>query len=190
MKQTANFPKVATDMFMVQLIWTAGFLGIMLIVNIVKLIIAGNQGNLAEGFFNSLFVAGGIYMFVLGILSIYFLPHFVGNGVTRKDYFKGTVLASIGISIVIPIITMIITFLEKFILNIVGLSYKEQTINNVDLDGNIIGDIIQSAIISPYVDPQNNWILAIAVLSLNIFVNYLIGWLIGSSFYRFDVAVS
>ncbi|MEK5444343.1 MULTISPECIES: hypothetical protein [unclassified Fredinandcohnia] len=189
MKPTAVFPRVAKDIFFVQLMWTGGFLGIMLIVNIVKLIFAGIKGNEAEGFFSSIFVAGNIYMLIIGILAIYFLPHFVGNGVTRKDYFIGTVLASIGLSIIIPIITLLVSVLERLILNILDITLKGQTINEVDVDGAVIGDIVQSIIISPYVDPQSNLFLAISVLSLNLLVIYLIGWLISSSFYRFDTVV-
>ncbi len=189
MKPTAVFPRVAKDIFFVQLMWTGGFLGIMLIVNIVKLIIAGIKGNEAEGFFSSIFVAGNIYMLIIGILAIYFLPHFVGNGVTRKDYFIGTVLASIGLSIIIPIITLLVSVLERLILNMLDITLKGQTINEVDVDAAVIGDIVQSIIISPYVDPQSNLFLAISVLSLNLLVIYLIGWLISSSFYRFDIVV-
>ena len=65
-------------------------------------------------------------------------------------------------------------------------TYKIQTINELDLDGNIIGDTIQSIILSPYVDPNENWLLAMLVLTVNIFVIYLLGWFISASFYRFD----
>lgn len=187
MKQTAVFPKVAQDMFTVQLIWTGGFLGIMLVINIVKGIMAGVQGNEVEGYFSSIFIAGNIYMLILGLLSIHFLPHFLGNGVTRKDYFIGTVLASIGLSIIIPIITIIVSVVERLILGFVDMQYKTQTINEVDIDANVVGDIIQSIIITPYADPQHNWVLAISVLSVNIFIFYLVGWLISSSFYRYDI---
>ncbi|MBY0098315.1 hypothetical protein [Mesobacillus maritimus] len=187
MKQTRIFPKVALDMFVIQLVWTGGFLGIMFLINIVKLIIAGVQGNEVEGYFNTIFITGNIYMLIIGLLSIHFLSHYVGNGVTRKDYFIGSFLASIGIAIILPIFTIIISSLEKFVLNLASISTKVQSINEVDIDDNIIGDIVQSIIISPYVDPQDNWIMAISVLALNLYIYYLIGWLISSSFYRFDV---
>lgn len=189
MKQPSIFPKVAIDMFVVQAIWTAGFLGIMLLINVVKTIMAGFRGNEVEGFFNSVFVAGNIYMLVIGILAIYFLPHFVGNGVTRKDYFFGTVLSSIGLAITIPIITGLISILEKIVLNLINIPLKVQTLNEVDISGNIIGDIVQSIIISPHVDFQSNWGLAMAVLALNIFISYLLGWLISASFYRYGTVI-
>ncbi|WP_071392862.1 hypothetical protein [Bacillus tuaregi] len=187
MKQTAIFRKVAIDMFFAQLMWAGGFLGVMLIVNIVKIILTGmGIQDEVEGYFNSIYIAANIFMLIVGILSIYFLPHFVGNGVTRRDCFLGTALASIGLSITIPIITLIISLLEKMILGLVDLPYKMQTINDIELDGNLIGDIVQSIILTPYVNPLDHWLLAICVLSLNLFIYYLLGWFISSSFYRFD----
>jgi len=189
MKQTAIFPKVANDMFWVQLFWALGFLGVMLVINIIKIIIATFQGNEPNSYYDSIFIAANIFMLVIGILAIYFLPHYVGNGVTRKDYYKGTLLASVGLSITIPIITICISLLEQMILkNIDKVSFKAANIINevvLEIDSNIVGDIVQSIILTPYVDPQSNWFLAICVFSLNIFMYYLAGWLISTSFYRF-----
>ena len=56
-------------------------------------------------------------------------------------------------------------------------------------DDGIVSDIIQSIIIAPYVDPQSNWLLAILIVILNLLTFYLLGWLIGSAFYRFGVIV-
>ncbi|MEK3726743.1 MULTISPECIES: hypothetical protein [unclassified Lysinibacillus] len=39
--------------------------------------------------------------------------------------------------------------------------------------------------VSPFVDLQNHWLLAILVFALNIFGYYLVGWLIGAGFYRY-----
>lgn len=189
MKQTTTYSKVATDMFWVQSIWTGGFLGILLLINIGKLIINGVNGTEADGFFNSIFIASNVYMLIIGMISIYFLPHFVGHGVTRKDYFIGSTIAAFALSIAIPLITFIISLLEKFILNIVDISYSVTQINDIDLDGNFIGDLVQSVILNPYVDPHHNFLLAIFVMSLNLFLIYLLGWFISAAFYRFDFTV-
>lgn len=186
MKQPAIFPKVAKDMFWVQLTWTFGFLGIMLAINIFKIIVATVQGNEVDNYYNSVFVAANIFMLVIGIISVFFLPHYVENGVTRKDYFKGAFLASVGLSAIIPIIIISISLLQQFILKI---SFKVADINSVVLEidsDDIVGDIVTSIILTPYVDPQSNWVLAIGIFSLNIFIYYLIGWLISASFYRFN----
>lgn len=180
--------KVAQDMYLSQFFWTISFLGILLFINIVRLLL-GLQGDEAEGFFNSVFVASNIYMFIIGILAVYFLSYFVGNGVTRKDYFIGASIASFGLSLTIPIITIIVYFIEKMIFNLIGFQYKVPTINEIELDGNIIGDTFQMMILSPYVSPHENWLIASVILGLNIFVAYLFGWFISSCFYRYDKIV-
>lgn len=187
-----TFLKVAKDMFWVQMSWTFGFLGITLAINILKIIRATIQGNGADNYFNSVFVVANIFMLVIGIISIYFLPHYVENGVTRKDYFKGTLIASIGLSVIIPVMTVIVSKLQLLILkNIDKISFLDADINSIVSEihhdvGDIISDVVTSIILTPYVDPQSNWVLAIGILSLNLFIYYLIGWLISASFHRFD----
>jgi hypothetical protein len=190
MKNNSIYLKVARDMFIIQLTWALGFLGIMLLIHIVKLVLASIQGNGIDYYFDSVFIATNIFMLVVGIISVYFLPHYVENGVTRKDYFKGAVLGAVGLSISIPIITFLVSRLSNFIVSkIDSVSFRAQIINDVESDGNLIGDIVQSIILSPYVDPDNNWILAIAIFSLNIFIYYLAGWFISSGFYRYHTVI-
>ena len=193
LKKATIFPKVATDLFWVQLFWAFGFLGIMFVIHLIKIVMAINSNNDIEIYFVSTFVAANIFMLVVGIISSYgFLPHYVSNGVTRKDYFKGAALASVGLSIALPVITSIVSVIELFILKMFNMSsvftttFGERV--NMDDDG-IVSDIIQSIIIAPYVDPQSNWLLAIFIVILNLLTFYLLGWLIGSAFYRFGVII-
>lgn len=190
LKKTKIFSKVATDLFWIQLFWALGFIGVMFVIHLIKIVVAINTGNDIEIYFVSTFVAANIFMLVVGIISSYgFLPHYVSNGVTRKDYFKGATLASVGLSIALPVITSIVSLIELFILKIFNMSTV--TIGervNMEDDG-IVSDIIQSIIIAPYVDPQSNWLLAIFIVILNLLTFYLLGWLIGSAFYRFGVIV-
>lgn len=192
MKQTKTFPKVAMDLFWIKSSWTLGFLGIMLVINVIRIIAAAIQGDEVDSFFNAVFVASNIYMFVIGVISMFFITHLVENGVTRKDYFTGTLLTSIGLSISIPIVSFgVSAFMNGIINNIEGFNFKKPDINSVilEVDSNIIGDIVQAFILTPHVDPQNNWFLAIAVFSLNIFIYFVLGWLISASFYRFNTAI-
>lgn len=193
LKKASIFSKVATDLFWVQLFWAFGFLGIMLAIHVVKVVLAINSDNDIEVYFVSTFVAANIFMLVIGIISSYgLLPHYVSNGVTRKDYFKGATFAAVGLSIALPVITSIVSVIELFILKIFNMStiftttFGERV--NMEDDG-IIAEIIQSIIIAPYVDPQSNWLLAIFIVILNLLTFYLLGWLIGSAFYRFGVIV-
>lgn len=189
MKQINHFPKVAFDMFIMQLVWTMGFLGIMLIIHIVKIVMMTFfGGDAVDTFYNSVYIPANIFMLVIGIICIYFLPHYVENGVTRKDYFKGALLASIGLSIALPVLAFIVSSISNLIIKI---NYREAEINSVvqEMDSGIIGNIVQTIILSPHVDSGSNWIIAIAVFSLNIFMYYLLGWLISASFYRSDFII-
>ena len=199
MKAKAIFPKVAVDLYIVQLIWALSFLGFLLFLQIAKPILAMvpflnmndkiNVGN----YFDTVFVSSNIFMLVIGIIAILgFLPYYVSNGVTRKDYFKGTAIAAAGLSISIPIVASIIYALQNFIMKITGLPIVEKsTLANqvVDTDDGFIGELIQSIIMTPFVELESNWILGIALFSLNIFTYYIVGWLIGTGFYRFGVFI-
>jgi len=188
-----DYLKVTGDLFWTQMTWTFGFLGIMFIINLIQIGFNVFQGTEVEGgFYASIMIAGNIYMLIIGITIIYFLRYYVELGVTRKAYFIGALLASIGLSIVIPIITLLVLFLERFILtNVLNLSYKVQDINAilnevlVDLEGSfggVIAEIVLSFILSPNLDPFSNWLLAIVVFALNLFIFYLLGWLISAGF--------
>lgn len=193
LKKALIFPKVATDLFRAQLFWVFAFLGIMFVVHLIRVVFSINSDDDLEAHFVSAFVSSNIFMLVIGIISSYgFLPHYVNNGVTRKDYFKGAAIASVGLSIALPVISSIISAIELFILKLFNLSIEFTTTfgERIDIEEDqIISEIIQSVTIAPYVDPQSNWLLAIFIVSLNLFMFYLLGWLIGSAFYRFGVII-
>lgn len=91
------YPKVARDVLFVQGRWTIWFLGILVIIHIIQTIaFLFTEGGMND-FYARVYIAGNIYMFVIGILSsVSILPAFVKNGVTRRDYFKGAILGTLG----------------------------------------------------------------------------------------------
>lgn len=199
MKTKAIYPKVAIDLYYIQFIWALGFLGILLLIQIVKPLLSmvpllkmNDKINIGN-YFDTVFVSSNIFMLVIGIIAILgFLPYYVSNGVTRKDYFKGAAIAAVGLSISIPIVASVIYALQKFIMKMTNLSIvQESTLANqiVDTDDGFVGEFIQSIIMTPFVELESNWLLAIIVFALNIFTYYLVGWLIGSGFYRFGVLI-
>ena len=181
--------KVAVDLYAVQMAWTKWFLGIALAVHVIKMLIALNTGEAQqEDFFLSTYVATNIYMLVIGIIGAYgIFPFFVGNGITRRDYFKGAALGSLGLALTIGIASAIITGLEYFLVKVLRLPIE--FINTMGKSafesdgGNLIGNILKMIVISPYFDISDNWFLSLFVYVLFAFNYYLIGWLIGSSFY-------
>lgn len=199
MKAKAVFPKVATDLYITQFIWALNFLGFLLFLQIAKPILAripylkmNNKLNVGN-YFDTVFVSANIFMLVIGIIVVLgFLPYYVNNGVTRKDYFKGAAIASLGLAISIPIVASIIYGLQKIIMKMTSFPIVEKSALSKQLlgsDEDFIGDLVQSVIITPFVELETNWLLAIVVFALNLFTYYLVGWLIGSGFYRFGLPV-
>lgn len=171
-------------MLWTQWTWTFGFLGIVLLIHIFNMVRGAIQGNEFDNYYNSVFVAGNIYMFVIGIISIYFLSYYVENGVTRKNYFTAAFLAAVGIAITIPVVSFLVSMVEQLFFN---PSFRVMEINSVvtDIDDSIIGYLIGSFVVSPYVDPTAHWLLSLAIFSLNLFIYYIFGWLISATFNRF-----
>lgn len=190
-----RYPKVALDLYVVQMTWTFFYLGIMLIIHIFKLLGLPffGDGNVDHFYVNS-FIASNIYMLVIGTIAIAFLRYYVENGVTRRDYYKGTLIAAIGVSITIPIITFIFSLFERFVINkLFHVTYRNPEISTAideisgEEFGNLIGEFVLTIVLTPYVDPSDNWLLSLAVFSLNIFTYYLLGWLISSTFHHSGV---
>ncbi|MFD1851678.1 hypothetical protein [Oceanobacillus bengalensis] len=186
MNQPKLFPKVSFDLFWVQLTWTFWALGIFLVINLGKIILSEH----VDTFYAASYVGANIYMLVIGIISIAFLTYYVENGVTRKDYFLGNVVASLGLSIVLPILAYLISLIEKLILNFfthIVLTDPKLDEIAIDIDGNIIGEILLSFLLTPFINPESNILLSLGLFSLHLFVFYLVGWLIGAAFYRLNV---
>lgn len=186
MQKPVSYIKTAVDLFWAQLTWTFWALGIILLIHIGRTIFASN----VDSFYSAGYIAANIYMLIIGMIIISFLPYYVENGITRKNYFMGSMMASVGLSITIPILIYIISLLEKLIVNnFTSIVITEGTLEEVviDIDGNLIGEIIQFIILTPFVSPESNLVLSLAVFSLHIFVFYLIGCMIRAAFYRLGV---
>lgn len=191
MKPTNNYLKVMKDMFTVQMMWAFGVMGVMLIIGIVRLVLQF-QDNGQDNFYNSFFVVATFFFFVIGIMATSFLPHYVGHGVTRKDYFKGASLALLGMAITLPFIVWGISVLTEFVVeNVTSFSFREPNMDVSTEDSNFIGDIVEFLIVTPFVEPESNWTLAIGIFSLKILAYYLAGWLISAAlaFYRFSIVI-
>jgi hypothetical protein len=190
MKQK-NVLKVATDMFWMQLFWALGFLGVMLLVHIAKMVATLFREEEVSTFYASASIASNIFMLVIGIISsLGFIKHYVGHGITRKDYFYGSAFASVGLSVLIPILSAIITYVVGFVIKIAGFSIVLKGYRNEPLDeSGIIGNIVQSIIMAPIIELDNDPLLALFIFSLSALTYYIAGWLIGSAFYRFGAII-
>src|SRR5690606_5023056 len=54
-----------------------------------------------------------------------------------------------------------------------------------DEDMNLLGQIIKSIVVSPFISLESNWLISLVLTCLNFVVSYLIGWLIGTGYYRY-----
>ncbi len=190
MQKPNSFIKIGLDLFYIQLTWTLWALGIFLLINIGRLIFL----DYVDSYYSGGYIAANIYMLVIGIIAINYLPYFVENGITRKNFFVGNVLAGIGLSIITPILIYIISFLEKIMIHqftsvVLRDDSLEMAVHEVteEIGGNFIGEIIQSIILTPFINPDKSLILSLALFTLHIFMFYIIGWLIGTAFYRLRV---
>lgn len=190
MKQKSIFPKVAVDMFSVQFIWSLWFISFVFLAHIVMIVISINTDSAVGEFLHFSHSSSKIYMLVIGIISSYaFLTFYVNHGVTRKDYFTGAALAAAGLAAAIAIIAIVLTGLEYAILEITNLPV---TINNsledngIESSDNSISIFVPKAILSSSIlVHSSSWLLSLLMYTLNILTLYVIGWLIGSGYYRF-----
>lgn len=153
--------KVALNMYIEQMKWSVSFISILMAVYIGL--------NIAGKFYNFdiiqdllVFSAGSsmIYMFVIGIIAgATFRPHLIKLGVTRTHCFYGTVVAAILKSISIPLIFSLIAVVEYLLSGLFNFKVAETIFINF---------------------PES-----FLLYSLNIFVAYLLGWLINIGYYKF-----
>jgi hypothetical protein len=152
--------KVAADMTVLQLIWSAWFMSFVFIAYMILQRFVNNEAVNEQSFLTFSYGPSKIYMLVIGIISVHaFLTFFVKNGITRRDYFKGAAVSSILVSLVLMFTAGIITAIEQMI---------DPAIKTVS-----------------FVGPNASIFLTILVFSVNILVYYAAGWLIGAGFYRF-----
>ncbi|MDG5473318.1 hypothetical protein P6709_16320 [Jeotgalibacillus sp. ET6] len=159
-KFNRNEIKVTYDMTTVQLGWAAWMIAITLIIFIGIRYFFGDKNDLGiDGFFVFIENPYKIFMLVIGILSVpSFLSFYVKLGVTRKQYFIGTAFSSAVLSMIFMVIAMIIGGIEQ---------------------------LIAPAEVKTFLGANAPWLTIFFVFTLNIFIYYLAGWLIGAGYYRY-----
>ncbi|NMA68411.1 MAG: hypothetical protein GX958_03215 [Desulfitobacterium sp.] len=187
--------KVARDMFLVQGIWTCYFLAIILAIHIIQTIITINlNGNLVDsGFFLSSHVSSRIYMLIIGIIAaIYFPPFYVGNGVTRKDSFRGILLGTLALAIALTLVTFCIGALESLLVKGLNLPISlEQgvlldTDDLADIQKNILANIFLAFILPTAGEIGGMTVTVLIMSTVGKYLLYCAGYLIGASFCRFN----
>lgn len=165
MKLKSKVTKVFMNLYIDQLKWSIWFVLTNIIIHVVMAIFAfladTKLNNLFEFSMNPSFV----YMLIIGVAAgFYFLPFYIKQGVTRKEYYIGSVLSAIAISVTLVVSFGVLSGVEKIIFNSLDYSFtSEAIIPNLNI----------------------SWLQTLILYTINLFTYYLIGWLINVGFYRF-----
>jgi len=154
--------KVTGDLFMAQLKWSAWYIAVIVLLHVFVSFIS------ARGIFALSYGSTPVFMLILGIIVGNFLPFYVEQGVTRKDYYLGAALAALSLSFTIALIFLILSGLESVIYSALNL-----------------GIIIEPFNLQVSVEGSTNGVISLLTYTLNAFTYYLIGWLVYLGFYRF-----
>ncbi|WP_416148007.1 hypothetical protein ACM26V_17390 [Salipaludibacillus sp. HK11] len=158
--------KLGIDLFSLQMKWAMWFLPIIFILYLGVLWFLPDADVNEMSFLSFAFEPAKIFMLVCGIISVFaFLSYYVRQGITRKDYFKGTGIAAVGMAIVMMIIIAIVAAILFFIGSYV----------------NFLSDINTST----FLNTQSDWFIPVIAFSLILTSYYVAGWLIGVGFYRY-----
>lgn len=154
--------KIAFDLYALQMTWTAWYLPIVYITYFSLVWFLNEPEIQAMSLLTFTFQTATIFMLVCGILSsLIFLPTFMKHGVSRKSYFQGALLSSIALAITIIGITAILTWMIS-LFNLTAF---------------------KDVVLLPF--SANSWLLMITAYIILVMIYFLVGWLIGSSFYRY-----
>ncbi|WP_188208194.1 hypothetical protein [Alkalibacillus aidingensis] len=164
-----NAKKVTIDMLYEQMKWAFIFLSVILLIQIsftvISLLKEFSRGDFLLFSYNST----PIFMLIIGIISAYsFLPTYVKQGVTRKDYFLGGTLSGAGVAVGLTVSSILITLIEH---EVIGLLNAE---TQLDTWTNQMG---------------GTWLSAFVFYCFSIIIFYYIGWLIGVGYYRYGWVV-
>lgn len=190
MRQNPILSKVSFDLYSAQMKWSIWYISILLFVHITIIIISVNLTDTFGDFLAFSYGSSKIYMLVIGILSAYaFLTFYINHGITRKDYFKGTAISALAISISLAIIAAVLNVIEYVILRLINIEHiLEPSMENSHIqnaDQSISIDLTGLVVSGSSFINSSNWLVSLIVYSMTIFIAYLIGWLIGVGYYRF-----
>lgn len=157
--------KITVDLYAVQMKWVAWCLPIVYIFYFAVAWFLNEPEIRSLSLITFTFQAATIFMLVCGILSsLAFLPMYVKHGITRKSYFQGALLSSIGLAITIIGITAFLTWVISL--------FKI----------NIFTEVVLSSL------GENSWLLTITSYIIVVIIYFLAGWLVGLGFYRYGGA--
>lgn len=183
-----KFSRFIVNTLINQLIYLFSFLGIMLIIFTFVTFSDIYHGDQSEIYYSIAITIIALPMLAIGLSTALSIRDVVENGITRKDYFKGTLISACIIAVLLPIMTLVISIIsETIFVNVSDIQFKlvEQNIFNYAGAGtDAFSDTFFTVFSTAYIDPQVNLLLSLITASLNGFMFYLLGWLFGIILYR------
>ncbi|WP_080875604.1 hypothetical protein [Oceanobacillus timonensis] len=157
--------KIGRFLFMEQAKWTTWFLSFMFVIYIVVISFATGPHSSFIDLANFSNGSSSIYMLVLGILTTSsFFYYYMLQGATRKNFFFGTLISTVLLAVTITIIFMLLAFIIQFVSGWVGWNIHAP---EVDFTSSF----------SAFIDTFGSFVIVHLIY-------YLIGWMIGLTFYR------
>ncbi len=166
MNSTKLSSKVASTSFYEQTKWSLWFFATIFLVYVARIFFMSESADPIEGFFNFAHHSANIFMLVCGIILVYaFMGQHVHQGVSRKDWYKGSAIASVGFALIVTLIPLVINGAQHLLQQFINLPFAFDTALSATTFTGSFG--------------------AAAAFFLNALIFYLTGWLIGIGYYRF-----
>ncbi|WP_077622400.1 hypothetical protein [Sediminibacillus massiliensis] len=146
--------------------WSIWLFGVIITIRVVLWILDynGDEGQVIDHFMYFMNDSSRIFLFVVGIMMVFtFLRYYIELGLTRRTYFIGGTLASFMTSLTIGLISVLLAFLERFLLSQLDINYPDYIYSN----------------------SFGYWVSFFLLFVTTSWLFYMVGWFIGHVFYRY-----
>lgn len=154
--------KIIRDLTLWQVIWAAFYFAAIIVFFFITRFFSNNESDLTRPFLDFTLQSNSGFMLILGLISVPgFLAFMVKQGVTRRAYFIGTAVSSLIITVTLIAMGTIIQYIVQSLMT--GTDWQ------------------------PVFSYESSMLKALPVILIQLYLFYLLGWMIGATFYRFGV---
>lgn len=165
------------------------YLGIIVVIYILMFVFLGNIEAPISDFLTFSHGSSKIYMLIMGIIgAYYFIPMYVQMGVTRKQSVIGNALGAVGGALTLVLFASIIGIVQHLIFQGLNLTVADnqslfQTYLNFPEGTNTTHFLLGQTFIARI----SRWAITFLSFWISVLLDYMIGWMIGTGFYRSGV---
>lgn len=158
--------KVFGDIYLMLMTWALWALGILLVGFLAAIIFIEPLRELEQSAMAMITYPARIFLFICGIIcGIYIIQYYIRQGVTRRSFFIGMAAAGIGAAASIQLIGA-------------GL-------NGISVLIGMLSSYQPGSELSVYLGTSHSYPVTIGISTLLLSLQFLMGWIIGFSFYRY-----